>query len=224
MLSRNKALLIIGDSNVAMIKNLFDEKRKYFPKGDVDFWSVSGSFFNRSRLNEGELHAPAKSGLEPVRIDGYKNILYCGGRVKTQAVFDEFLRPSASGKCRYPEEFIQQSIESFIPTLPGARFLQRIRAEFAGNIIAFPTPPRGNTEGVCEDTTKPKVWTEKIFDLIWTSYQSFYESCEVQLLKTPFDCTVDGKTVKAQYNIGPGDILHKNADYAELLLKEAKWA
>lgn len=67
MLSQNNKLLVLGDSNVGMLKDLWDIDRNILRYENVSFWYHTGSAFNTIKVIQHYLRHP--DGYRLARTD-----------------------------------------------------------------------------------------------------------------------------------------------------------
>lgn len=215
MHSQNDKLLVVGDSNVGMCKSLLDADGELLGFPHVDFWYETGSAFNTVRINDGWVKSARADGLAPVRLYDYRHVLFAGGRLRVMPVFEQIINGAQPS---YSASFIRTSVTDYIGSLPGYRKLRDIRDNYDGLITAFTTPLRGSGVGQAQGVASQSEGVSRTYHLIWEAYQQAFKQLDVELLPIPFSAIEAGYLVKAEYNLSDTDDLHKNHDYARLVL------
>jgi hypothetical protein len=219
MRSPSKSILVLGDSNVAMVKQLFERKPDIFPTKTVNFWYVTGSKFNTVGISDGILRPPKGVEMHDVQLEDFDIILVCGVRIRTASVFDELLRPSTQGRFRFTEKFIRDVVTDYVSTLPGGRFLRELSQQYGGTLIGFPTPMLSEPSELPSEIA-PLEYTRKTYEKIWDCYEEYFTNCRTKILRTPFEITHAGRYVQSRYSVSLDDPLHKNSEFAEMLLSQ----
>ncbi|AGT09071.1 hypothetical protein [Paracoccus aminophilus] len=214
MHSQDKRLLVLGDSNVGMIKDLMNADGSILGYQDVSFWFQTGSAFNTIGFSDGIVSGRSKDSMPPTTLADYDHILWSGGRFRTSQVFEAIM---SKPLWHYSIAFVRQIVREYLENLPAARSLRSLRSQFAGSVTILPTPLRGICPGM-EPNQTAYAGTESLYPLIWSIYNEIAATLDATLISTPDEMIVDGFLIDARYNLTSDDDLHKNAAYARRLL------
>lgn len=222
-LQKKPKLLILGDSNVAMFKTLAESDATPFSAVELDYWYVTGWKFNRIRVVEGIVSHPQHLGIrppmEPCDLNKYDYLLVTGGRIKLIQVFEEIMTVVDTRGGGFSSAFLKESISTFLRGLPGTRRILDIRSAFKGQMMLVPTPLRG--EGTDDSVgLSDAIDYERLYRSIWTIIIDFFAEYDIEISHIPFRLIVGGYLVKSRFNFSNTDPLHKNARFAEIILRE----
>lgn len=217
-------LLIMGDSNVAMFKTLFDEAPHLFASYDVTFWFATGMRFVATSFVEGHIVNPDSNHPEPLELAQFDKILYVGGRLQMHTLFSSMLSPQKNreegqGEPSFSLAFIRAQVRAAIKNRPGNRVLRGLREHFSGDICVIPSPLRTRTphdKGIANVTSRVR----RVYDAIWSELEAYLGDMQIEIVRTPDDMLVDGFLISEDYLLDPTDRIHKPASYARRLWSE----
>jgi len=230
------SVCLIGDSHLGALKRAYDEKMPEAVDFNVEFYGAPGPEFRAIRLTNGRL-TPDESAVAAVTAvngkgrlevapDDFDAVLFFGSRFRTHLIFQEFLHRSLNHDDFVSAAVRQHALARFANGVRSFRNAHYFAENCNGNVFYSGAPFL--TDGIKDDLFSifPSAEKAKKSDraALWDEVETLFDNNGVTLIRQPENTVTRGCLTKAEFGVDGAvesvDLVHKNAEYGKLILRE----
>lgn len=240
MPSRNKQLLVFGDSNIGAVRRACDNGLLRFEGYDVEFWGAAGSEYRALKFEKGAIRATTKAaremvlqvnekGRDAIPAQAFDCYVFYGARLLLTEFFVHFLNRMIDPSRSASDEVLRRATAQFLSERRTVRMAQDMRAAGAKEIIfvsgGFPV------WGVMDYTENGRLLkknpliakaTKAQRARIWAILHESFESLGFELIAQPDETVTNGLFTREEFAVEDAvqkqDGNHKAPSYAARLL------
>jgi len=234
--SKRKTLCIFGDSHIGCMKTALTEKKFTTRRAlDFEFWGADGPRFRGLDL-VGTTLVPRPDVVETVlMVNGkgkaildpadFNAILYMAARTRIQEFFPAMLHQMQQADGFMSRAVFEQTCRDWLPKHRFYRAAKAMAKTGTAKIYLAPTSflSEGSEAMVVGDKTGALKASPEQRQEIWDELVRVAAEDDITLIPQPEETVINGCMSRKEYaavlSDGQVDPVHRNADYAALLLK-----
>lgn len=242
MPSRNKSLCIFGDSHIGSVAKALDGGLVNLTGFDVEFWGATGPLFRQIDMVDGVIRATGAEaakvvaqvngkGRETISAGDFDSFLFYGARLRMADFMGPYLHRLRDPQAAVSAAVLRAAAKGFVNGCRAARMACALAS--AGKARVFFVPAPLLTADLVDHAAPGQVLAQYPLagdatpadrDRIWCAVEDVLGASGVTLIRQPEATVVQGVLTARKYAVEgaeeSGDIGHKSAEFAALMLVE----